>query len=160
MIEHLSRRLGESAVVGRERPAKTGHLSGLPLRSMCIAPVRMREMCEWPLQFWWLGSHPLDGPVHHGSSWIEPPRLSFTLHLVSSFMMSRASGSEPCDAQQAGRLTTHTVVVPLPRLLRKGCAEAQPALRSGDIDARDVKAQEAAEGCAEYERPQEYRQYR
>jgi hypothetical protein len=31
---------------------------------------------------------------------------------------------------------------------------------SGDIDARDVKAQEAAEGCAEYERPQEYRQYR
>jgi hypothetical protein len=90
----------------------------------------------------------------------RPPRLSFTLHLVSSFMMSRASGSEPCDAQQAGRLTTHTVVVPLPRLLRKGCAEAQPALRSGDIDARDVKAQEAAEGCAEYERPQEYRQYR
>ena len=33
-------------------------------------------------------------------------------------------------------------------------------LGSGDIDARDVKAQEAAEGCAEYERPQEYRQYR
>ena len=32
--------------------------------------------------------------------------------------------------------------------------------RSGDIDARDVKAQEAAEGCAEYEGPQEYRQYR
>jgi hypothetical protein len=31
---------------------------------------------------------------------------------------------------------------------------------SGDIDARDVKAQEAAEGCAEYERPQEYGQYR
>jgi hypothetical protein len=31
---------------------------------------------------------------------------------------------------------------------------------SGDIDAWDVKAQEAAEGCAEYERPQEYRQYR
>ena len=31
---------------------------------------------------------------------------------------------------------------------------------SGDIDARDVKAQEAAEGCAEYERPQQYRQYR
>jgi hypothetical protein len=31
---------------------------------------------------------------------------------------------------------------------------------SGDIDARDVKAQEAAQGCAEYERPQEYRQYR
>ena len=31
---------------------------------------------------------------------------------------------------------------------------------SGDIDAGDVKAQEAAEGCAEYERPQEYRQYR
>ena len=31
---------------------------------------------------------------------------------------------------------------------------------SGDIDARDVKAQEAAEGCAEYERPQEYRQDR
>jgi hypothetical protein len=31
---------------------------------------------------------------------------------------------------------------------------------SGDIDARDVKAQEAAEGCAEYERPQEHRQYR
>jgi hypothetical protein len=31
---------------------------------------------------------------------------------------------------------------------------------SGDSDARDVKAQEAAEGCAEYERPQEYRQYR
>ena len=28
---------------------------------------------------------------------------------------------------------------------------------SGDIDARDVKAQEAAEGCTEYERPQEYR---
>jgi hypothetical protein len=54
----------------------------------------------------------------------------------------------------------HTVVVPLPRLLRKGCAEPQPALRSCDIDARDVKAQEAAEGCADYERPQEYRQYR
>jgi hypothetical protein len=102
-------------------------------------------------------------PRWSGTPWIimdRPPRLSFTLHLVSSFMMSRASGSEPCDAQQAGRLTTHTVVVPLPRLLRKGCAEAQPALRSGDIDARDVKAQEAAEGCAEYERPQEYRQYR
>ena len=71
MIEHLSRRLGESAVVGRERPAKTGRLSGLPLRSMCIAPVRMREMCEWPLQFWWLGRIPsmvrytVD---HHGSS--------------------------------------------------------------------------------------------
>ena len=31
---------------------------------------------------------------------------------------------------------------------------------SGDIDAWDVKAQEAAEGCAEYERPQQYRQYR
>ena len=31
---------------------------------------------------------------------------------------------------------------------------------SGDIDTRDVKAQEAAEGCAEYERPQEYGQYR
>jgi hypothetical protein len=31
---------------------------------------------------------------------------------------------------------------------------------SGDLDARDVEAQEAAEGCAEYERPQEYRQYR
>ena len=31
---------------------------------------------------------------------------------------------------------------------------------SGDIDARDIKAQKAAEGCAEYERPQEYRQYR
>ena len=31
---------------------------------------------------------------------------------------------------------------------------------SGDIDARDVKAQEAAEGRAEYERPQEYRKYR
>jgi hypothetical protein len=31
---------------------------------------------------------------------------------------------------------------------------------SGDIDARDVKAQEAAEGCAEYERPQKYRQDR
>jgi GNAT superfamily N-acetyltransferase len=31
---------------------------------------------------------------------------------------------------------------------------------SGDIDAGDVKAQEAAEGCAEYERPQEYSQYR
>jgi hypothetical protein len=31
---------------------------------------------------------------------------------------------------------------------------------SGDIDARDVKAQQAAEGCAEYERPQEYGQYR
>jgi hypothetical protein len=36
--------------------------------------------------------------------WIEPPRLSFTLHLVSSSKMSRASGSEPCDAPQAGRL--------------------------------------------------------
>src|SRR5215204_6281941 len=31
---------------------------------------------------------------------------------------------------------------------------------SGDIDARDVKAQQAAEGCAEYERPQKYRQDR
>ena len=31
---------------------------------------------------------------------------------------------------------------------------------SGDLDARDVKAQEAAEGCAKYERPQEHRQYR
>jgi hypothetical protein len=30
---------------------------------------------------------------------------------------------------------------------------------SGDIDARDVKAQEAAESCAQYERPQEHRQY-
>jgi hypothetical protein len=25
-------------------------------------------MCEWPLRFWWHGSHPLDGPVHRGSS--------------------------------------------------------------------------------------------
>ena len=33
-------------------------------------------------------------------------------------------------------------------------------VESGDVDARDVKAQEAAEGCTEYERPQEYRQYR
>ena len=33
-------------------------------------------------------------------------------------------------------------------------------VRSGDVDARYVKAQEAAEGRAEYERPQEYRQYR
>ena len=24
-------------------------------------------MCEWPLRFWWLGSHPLDGPIHRGS---------------------------------------------------------------------------------------------
>ena len=24
-------------------------------------------MCEWPLRFWWLGSHPLGGPVHRGS---------------------------------------------------------------------------------------------
>jgi hypothetical protein len=68
MIEHLPRRRGESAVVGGERPAKTGRLSGLSLRSMRIAPARMREMCEWPLQFWWLGLHPLDGPVHRGSS--------------------------------------------------------------------------------------------
>jgi hypothetical protein len=52
MIEHLPRRLGESAVVGRERPAKTGRLSGLALRSMRIAPVTMGEMCEWPLRFW------------------------------------------------------------------------------------------------------------
>jgi hypothetical protein len=22
---------------------------------------------EWPLRFWWLGSHPFDGPVHSGS---------------------------------------------------------------------------------------------
>ena len=47
----------------------------------------------------------------------------------------------------------------------RGPAERPKRLRpsglgSGDIDARDVKAQEAAEGCAEYERPQEYRQYR
>jgi hypothetical protein len=33
-------------------------------------------------------------------------------------------------------------------------------LGSGDIDARDIKTQETAEGCAEYEGPQEYRQYR
>jgi hypothetical protein len=127
-------------------------------------------MCEWPLRFWWPGPHPLDGPVHGGSSdpeefgelslgvprvvqlqqvlglvrlelrllsaqpalglgyfhsfsgaqsdqvgfelghhrqhveqqssdgsvgsWIEPPRLSFTLDLVSSSNMSRASGSD------------------------------------------------------------------
>ena len=58
-------------------------------------------------------------------------------------------------------LTAHTVVVPLLRArVRKGPAEAQPTLRSGDVDARDVKAQETAEGCAEYERPQEDRQYR
>ena len=44
--------------------------------------------------------------------------------------------------------------------LSEGPAEAQPTLRSGDIDPRDVKAQEAAECCAEYERPQEDRQYR
>ena len=25
-------------------------------------------MCEWPLRFWWLGSDPLDRPVHRGSS--------------------------------------------------------------------------------------------
>jgi hypothetical protein len=25
-------------------------------------------MCEWPLRFWWLGSHSLDGSIHRGSS--------------------------------------------------------------------------------------------
>ena len=39
-------------------------------------------------------------------------------------------------------------------------ARPRPRVGSGDIDARDMKAQEAAEGCAEYERPQKYRQYR
>ena len=29
---------------------------------------RIREMCEWPLRFWWFGSDPLDGPVDRGSS--------------------------------------------------------------------------------------------
>jgi hypothetical protein len=97
MIEHLPRRLGESAVVGRERPAKTGRLSGLPLRSMRIAPVRMREMCEWPLQFWWLGSHPLDGPVHRGSSdpekfgdsdWVYSPELYSSSRCLAWFGLS------------------------------------------------------------------------
>ena len=27
----------------------------------------IREVCEWPLRFWWLGSRSLDGPVHRGS---------------------------------------------------------------------------------------------
>jgi hypothetical protein len=46
-------------------------------------------------------------------SWIEPPRLSFTLHLVSSSRMSRASGSEPCDAPQAGGQPALGVVSPM-----------------------------------------------
>jgi hypothetical protein len=33
-------------------------------------------------------------PTGSVGSWIEPPRLSFTLHLVSSSKMSRASGSD------------------------------------------------------------------
>jgi hypothetical protein len=29
--------------------------------------LMMGEICEWPLRYWWLGSDPLDGPVHRGS---------------------------------------------------------------------------------------------
>jgi len=25
-------------------------------------------MCEWPLRFWWHGSHSLNGPVHRRSA--------------------------------------------------------------------------------------------
>src|SRR5687767_5398745 len=32
------------------------------------SPVWLREMCEWPLRFRWLGSDPLDGPVNRGSA--------------------------------------------------------------------------------------------
>jgi hypothetical protein len=31
------------------------------------SPLMMGEICEWPLGYWWLGSDPLDGPVHRGS---------------------------------------------------------------------------------------------
>jgi hypothetical protein len=61
-----------------------------------------------------------------------------------------------------------TILVKLPALVGRVTSNRQASPRRddafggglGDIDARDVKAQEAAEGCAEYERPQEYRQYR
>src|SRR4249919_2656790 len=32
------------------------------------SPLMMGEICEWPLGYWWLGPHPLDGAVHRGSS--------------------------------------------------------------------------------------------
>ena len=32
------------------------------------SPLWIREMCGWPLRFWWLGSHSLDGPVHRRSA--------------------------------------------------------------------------------------------
>ena len=38
----------------------------------CLGVINARgdgsEMREWLLRFWWPGSHPLDGPVHRGSS--------------------------------------------------------------------------------------------
>jgi hypothetical protein len=68
MIEHLPKAARRVDGSGRERPARIDRPSALSLRSMRIASVRMREMCEWPLRFWWPGPHPLDGPVHGGSS--------------------------------------------------------------------------------------------
>ena len=32
------------------------------------SPLMIGEICEWPLGYRWLGSDPLDGPVHRGSS--------------------------------------------------------------------------------------------
>ena len=82
-------------------------------------------------------------------AWI-PFGLSHLLGLVSS--------ARP-NAKDTAMYTSH--------ITSRRQIETEPPKRltpagfgSGDIDARDVKAQEAAEGCAEYERPQEYRQYR
>lgn len=74
------------------------------------------------------------------------------------------------ERRRSGRPSRRHCPVKLPALVERVTSnrQAEPPKRltpsrrseSGDIDAWDVKAQEAAEGCAEYERPQEYRQYR
>jgi hypothetical protein len=88
---------------------------------------------------------------------------------VISALMGRNRFDE-LERRRSGRPSRRHYLVKLPALVDRVTSNrrAEPPKRltasggvgSGDIDARDVKAQEAAEGCAEYERPQEYRQYR
>ena len=96
--------------------------------------------------------HTDNGPQEHPPL---GPNETFVLHqlavLVSQALFFVSLGrSGQCDNLGAGELTV---------VQRRQRVSITPG-RSSDIDARDVKAQEAAEGCAEYERPQEYRQYR
>jgi hypothetical protein len=159
--------LGNEAFVGRRREAaelaKVGALGAdaggdhvgvgddrfnrhLEVWELCPQPCDHLRACEGP----WTGpgsSRPNGSTAcsRYSSAMMSPAALRFLVVKTSlNSRMTRALLS--CDN-------------PFP-----SCKEARywdlRGLGSGDIDARDVKAQEAAEGCAEYERPQQYRQYR